>query len=997
VNGGTFRRWTGRRAWRLWLLLAFVVYTLVGFFVVPGVVRSRINRTVVERLGWQGGVARAAFNPFTLTLTLEGLALREPDGTPFASLDRLRVNAELLATLWNRGASFKSIDVTRPAINLIRYSYTDNNLGRLANAAKRLSPPEPRAERKGKLIRLVIARLAVAGGAVSVADRTVPETYEVDITPIDFTVTDFSTIPDREGRYTLTAKLGGGTITWTSTYTVNPLHASGTFAFSDWQLPVVWRRLEHQLPFEVRQGVANLSFDYTLDGAGERLGAAVDNLRFGLDNVAIVPKSDAIEVFRVARASIEGGRLRWPEQTVEVAAVAVAGTRVVAWRRPDGTISLFDLVPTALPTLGPPAEETAAQPRAPWAVKVDRVALEDFSASFEDRMVEPVATLGVDDLDVVVEGYELGEGKKFRLDVAALLASGGTLKLAGIAGIQPPTLDAGFEARDIAVLPAQPYLATQANLRLVSGRIGAKGRVTSGPDELLALRADFSLDEFAVDETPNGERFLAVAGLRARNARVDLERGRVAVDTVALEAPYARLIVAADGTTNLTNILAPMDEATPAAVADAPAVAFDASIGQITVANGSATFADLSLPLPFATGIEALGGSITRVASADDAPAAVDLHGRIGAEGTADIVGDLSLFGPTDLLELDVDFTKVEMAGFTPYSVKFAGYRVASGLLDLDLHYSIRNRKLASENRIVAEQLTLGEKVPSETAIKLPLKLAVALLKDSEGVIRLDIPLTGTVDDPKFSIWGLAWQAIKIVLTKVVVSPFKALAAMFGSDEDLGLIPFAAASAELSAEAQARLGRLAEALARKPELVLELAGAWDPVNDGAAIRAARAGQALDSQLAAQAPVAGETPELATRRALEALLLASLTQTELDNLRAASTVVAPSAAVPAGEAPPARLDEAAYAAALRRRLEELQTVDEPELRALGERRGAAITDLLNVTLQVPTGRLQTGPARPVEAPAEAGVDVRLGLSVPDAQPGGPAQQLPPQGR
>lgn len=991
MKSETFRRWTGRGAWRLWLLLAFVVYTLVGFFVVPGVVRSKINRTVVERLGWQGGVEKAAFNPYTLTLTLEGLTLREPDGTPFASLDRLRVNAELLATLWNRGPSFKSIDVTRPAINLIRYSYTDTNVGRLADAAKRRSPPEPQAEQKGKLIRLVIARLAVAGGAVSVADRTVPDTYEVDITPIDFTITDFSTIPDREGRYTLTAKLGGGTITWTSTYTVDPLHASGTFVFSDWQLPVVWRRLEHQLPFEVREGVANLSFDYTLDGAGERLSAAIDNLRFGLDNFAIVPKSDPIEVFRVARASIEGGRLRWPEQAVEIAGVTVAGTRVVAWRKPDGTISLFDLVPTALPTFGPPAEETPVEPSAPWAVKVDRVALEDFSASFEDRMVEPVATLGVDDLDVVVEGYELGEGKKFRLDVAARLASGGTLKLAGIAGIQPPTLDAGFEARGIAVLPAQPYLATQANLRLVSGRIGAKGRVTSGPDELLTLRADFSLDEFAVDETPNGERFLAVAGLRARNARVELERGRVAVDTVALEAPYARLIVAADGTTNLTNILAPMDEATPAAVADAPAVAFDASIGQITVANGSATFADLSLPLPFAAGIEALGGSITKVASAVDAPAAVDLHGRVGAEGTADIVGDLSLFGPTDLLELDVDFTKVEMSSFTPYSVKFAGYRVASGLLNLDLHYSIRNRQLASENRIVVDQLTLGEKVPSETAIKLPLKLAVALLKDSEGVIRLDIPLTGTVDDPKFSIWGLAWQAIKIVLTKVVVSPFKALAAMIGGgDEDLGLIPFAAATAELSTEAQARLGRLAEALAKKPELVLEVAGAWDPVHDGAAIRAARAGQALDARLAAQAPVAGETPEQATLRALESLLLASLTQTELDNLRAANTVLAPAVAVPAGEAPPAQqLNQAAYAAALRRRLEELQTVDEAELKALGDRRGAAITELLTVTLQVPAGRLQAGPPRPVEAPAEAGVDVKLGLSVPDSPPSGSA--------
>jgi hypothetical protein len=142
----------------------------------------------------------------------------------------------------------------------------------------------------------------------------------------------------------------------------------------------------------------------------------------------------------------------------------------------------------------------------------------------------------------------------------------------------------------------------------------------------------------------------------------------------------------------------------------------------------------------------------------------------------------------------------------------------------MTVDYKVENRRLVASNRLVLDQLTFGERVESPTATRLPVLLLVSLLKDRNGVIDLDLPISGTLDDPQFSIRGIVVKIIVNLLTKAVTAPFALLGAIAGGGEELAFVEFAPGSAALAPAAVAKLGTLAKALADRPGLRLEMAG-----------------------------------------------------------------------------------------------------------------------------------------------------------------------------
>ncbi len=188
-------------------------------------------------------------------------------------------------------------------------------------------------------------------------------------------------------------------------------------------------------------------------------------------------------------------------------------------------------------------------------------------------------------------------------------------------------------------------------------------------------------------------------------------------------------------------------------------------------------FADYSLILPFGTRIHNLRGSIAGLSNRPDAVGQIELDGEVDDYGMARAVGHVELGNPTNSLDMRVQFRNVEMTRLTPYMATFAGRKIESGKLSLDLQYKIKQRQLQGENQVIMDKLTLGERVESPTAKDLPLDLAVALLQDSDGRIDLGLPVSGSLDDPEFSYGSLVWKAITNVLTKIVTAPFRALGA----------------------------------------------------------------------------------------------------------------------------------------------------------------------------------------------------------------------------
>jgi len=257
----------------------------------------------------------------------------------------------------------------------------------------------------------------------------------------------------------------------------------------------------------------------------------------------------------------------------------------------------------------------------------------------------------------------------------------------------------------------------------------------------------------------------------------------------------------------------------------ADASGFAVNIDRLRFYKGELDFADLSLMFPFATRIHNLRGSIGNLSSRPGAPGQLELDGEVDEFGMARAVGQVDLFNPTDNMDIKLVFRNVDMSRLTPYMATFAGRRIESGKLSLDLEYKIQQRQLKGENQVVIDRLTLGERVDSPGATSLPLDLAIAILQDSDGRIDLGLPVAGSLDDPQFSYGGLIWKAITNVLTKIVTAPFRALGALFGgSGEKVENVAFEPGAKVLTPPEREKLLKVAAVLGKRPKLALAVGG-----------------------------------------------------------------------------------------------------------------------------------------------------------------------------
>ena len=254
-------------------------------------------------------------------------------------------------------------------------------------------------------------------------------------------------------------------------------------------------------------------------------------------------------------------------------------------------------------------------------------------------------------------------------------------------------------------------------------------------------------------------------------------------------------------------------------------------IDTVTLQDGTIAFVDRHTQPEYSSSMVNLGGRISGLTSEANKLADVDLRGNLENQSPLRITGRINPLRDDLFVDLKVSFTDIELSPLTPYAGTFLGYTVEKGKLYLDLTYHIENKKLDSVNKLFLDQFTFGKKVESDRATSLPVRLAVALLKDRKGEVHLDLPVSGRIDDPKFSVWQVVLQMLKNLLAKAATSPLALLQSAFGGKEDFSSVGFASGSARLSDAEQAKLRKLAQAIHDRPALKLEVTGFVDRERD----------------------------------------------------------------------------------------------------------------------------------------------------------------------
>jgi uncharacterized protein DUF748 len=540
-----------------------------------------------------------------------------------------------------------------------------------------------------------------------------------------------------------------------------------------------------------------------------------------------------------------------------------------------------------------PTPAASPTPGNQWHYEVASVALEKTQIEVEDESEDRPLKAVIDPLNLHLKNISSDLAKPITIDLDGTVNRTGAVKVAGTAVPDPLKVHLQLGIRRLDVSPVGAYVARQINAKIVSAALTMSGTadVEKERDKLRAhYSGDVTLGKVRVLDKLTSDTFLRWNALSADRIEANYGSGppKVHIGGLALSNFYTRVILSSDGRLNFKDIASSPQEAPKSLtragmVGTAPAAALatppsaatpsptpqpaaalpasspkpldaDIAVGQIVLHGGHINYTDNFINPHYTADLTDVSGKIGAFGTQSTEPAAVALGGQLNGSAPINISGSTNPLTLMALVDLTAKADRVELTGLSTYSAKYTGYPITKGTLTVDVHYLLDKRMLTATNHIYIDQLTFGDHVTDPHAANLPVRLAVALLADSHGVIDLKIPVSGSLNDPRFSIGDVVWAAFKNLVVKALTSPFTLIASAFGgsgaaSHQDLNYVEFQPGYAELTADARSRLAIIAKALRARPALKLEISGRVDPTVDREALRQAELEHLIEQQKA----------------------------------------------------------------------------------------------------------------------------------------------------
>jgi hypothetical protein len=926
---------------------AIIIYALLGFFLAPWLINKTATDAVRDNLGVALKLQEVSVNPFVLSLQVDGLELDEPGGEAFLTVERIFINFQL-SSLFRWAVTFREFYIESPNIRLARDGDGEFNFDFLAQQSAEPAETEPAPETGPP--RLLIQDFAITDSVVDWEDDVPPERVVTQLGPINIAISELNTLPDRSGLQDVVITTESqGTLSWSGSLQLNPLRSEGSASIKGSHFPLTSAYLKHEIGFDIDEGSVDVELNYRVDTRPDgTLAASISNLELSVSDLKARTFNEALgrtgedrEVLALPLMRLWGGEFQWPEKTVSASGFSIDDGVVSLYRDADGSLNV---VPAEEPDTGTEETEPEAEPGTPdgdsWRLSLSQFSINRLALNMEDHTVEPAANVGWRSLDIDVRDISNEPAAAFPTTVKLEALDSGSISVEGQFVVLPnPAFDFDLVVDALEFGTADPYVKQLVDVHLDSGALNVEAELNSSADEPLRVAGDFEIINFLITESDQDARLGSWDSLRADNLLYSEANSSLEISELRFTKPYGDILIAEDGSINLgrvrkgdeTDNKPDDEEPTTDTASDEPDMSV--TIGRVVVSDAAADFADLSLPLPFNAQIAALNGEISTIATTSSEPSTVKMEGKVDEFGQVQVSGTVTPLDPALNTNVRVVFENVDMPKFSAYSIPFAGQEIASGRLDLNLGYTISEGALAGENSVVLREFELGEKVEHPGAMSLPLGLAVALLKDADGRIDLDVPVRGDLDDPEFKYGTVVRKALVNLLTKIVTSPFALLGKLVGAEADeLEYVVFEPGRADLSPPEMEKAGKIAEALRLRPQLALQISGVYAPGADAAALQADLVDAAIEERITAAND--DKTMYAEQRREVVEELLAEA-QAEAD----AATILAEvrEAHTTLNDEGKEQFDAVAYTEALRARLIDAQPLGEEELLSLAAAR------------------------------------------------------------
>jgi uncharacterized protein involved in outer membrane biogenesis len=707
------------------------------------------------------------------------------------------------------------------------------------------APKSDTESSSGKPLKLTIDAISLSKGGVRFVDEFV-ETFTSQISPIDINITNFSTTTKTKAKYNMALKTDADeSIKFSGQISLSPLRVEGQAVVDAVKLNRYAPYLKKVLSAQLTDGRFGLSTAYTYARKDSETETKLDNLGVTFADLTLRTVDGKKQIVSLPHFALSNTHFDLEKKSLVVGEVQSEGAELFLKRQKDGRIDLSDFFVPAQ------TDQTAAKQQkiepapvvekdAPWKVSFGNGHFKGYKLTLTDQSTVPPAMTRIENLAVTLADITTVQDAPGRLSFELQLNETGLIKGKGRLGVKPVSLTIDIAAAKIGLKPLQPYLSQQLKMIVSGGDVSVKGVFYLNQQDA-GMAAGFAgnagIDGFKSLDTVLGEDLLSWQKLSFNDIRFSSIPSALSIKAISLKEVSTKLVVAENGILNLASLKTKKPEGSKHVVKDPPQKneSTQIDIERISIAGGRLSFTDRQIKPAYAAILDNIKAEVSGLSSKKDSAARLDLVGMLDGQAPLKVTGRINPLKEELYADVKLDFKNIGLSPASPYSGKYIGYKIGKGKLNLDMHYTIEGKKIKAKNNAYLDQFTLGDTVDSPAAAKLPIRLALALLKNRKGEISLDVPVQGDLSDPKFSIGGIILKVIGNLIAKAATSPFALLGALIPDGKDLQQIQFEPGLAIVNTTAAKRLEKLAQILYERPGLRMDLVGDANPQKDRPAL------------------------------------------------------------------------------------------------------------------------------------------------------------------
>ncbi len=687
---------------------------------------------------------------------------------------------------------------------------------------------------------------------VNFEDRAVTPPTTFQINPLQFTADNISSLPQTPLRYAMQMRLNN-TMHCTSQGTLShsTLNARGDAGCEGidltWFNPYIDAAASSALQrydLYIGSGVSRFHVNYkALED--ETVVLDINNTTLTLEQFALKQKHKNTTLFAMKKMAFEGIRANTATREARMSRFIVEQPYAYASLDRNGVLNWNHVIVPQKPNASK-VKEAAQTNATPWHLLLKQFKLRDGKVHFKDHSLAKAHSTKLNALDVTLDNVDSAAKTSLQYRSSMRLNNRGKITTQGSLQHTPLVQKGTLNLRNVHLEDFSPYAAKDYFIALKRGVLNLESSIAYAPSHKHAdatLKGTLSLKDLVVEESRDNTVLLAWNAVTVAPFAFEYNPNKLFIKEIDVNGLYANAIIDVNGTMNVAQLSRhPHKEQTASDTKNtaSPKSDFMMQIVKVSLQNSSANFEDYSLPLQFKAYIHDFNGDIYGISSNQQETSSLELNGVVNQYGSAKLKGSFNAAAIEKFTDLNLVFRNIDLVNMSPYSGKFIGQRIANGKLFLDLNYDIVDSQMVGENSIIVKKLELGDDVESKDAINLPLGLAIALLEDSDGIIDLELPVSGDMNNPEFSYGHIIFQAFVNLITKAVTAPFSLLGSMLGIDgEALEYVEFEPGSATVLPPEQEKLDLLAKALIKRPKLTLVLHGSYNETHDTTAIKEAK--------------------------------------------------------------------------------------------------------------------------------------------------------------